>query len=202
MAHGAGRWTFAFAGLLVGALLLSPVAAHVGDQISHLWGDHIKDKTDARYVKKGRITRRANCPWTDFYPQTNDLPYGHTETARFGGPGTFSCGIPLPSGARITDFAAAVLDNESSGQVGCTLNEVDIAPGPLGAALEHREIGSTPKTEVVEGVGPNRILLRDPEISHVTDLSHTYWIDCDVTQNTSELGIYGAFVTYSIARGS
>jgi hypothetical protein len=45
-----GKWTLAIAGVLVGALLLSPVAAHVNKNFSHLWSDHIKPKADNRYV--------------------------------------------------------------------------------------------------------------------------------------------------------
>ncbi len=45
------RIGYVAAGVVLGALLLSPVAAHVGDEIGHLWGDHIKQKADARYVK-------------------------------------------------------------------------------------------------------------------------------------------------------
>jgi hypothetical protein len=45
-----GRWSLAATGLLVGALLLSPVAAHVNNSFSHLWEDHIKPAADDRYV--------------------------------------------------------------------------------------------------------------------------------------------------------
>jgi hypothetical protein len=46
-----GKIALAIAGVVVGVLLLSPVAAHVNDNFSHLWGDHIKPKTDDRYVQ-------------------------------------------------------------------------------------------------------------------------------------------------------
>ena len=45
-----GKWSLAVGGVLVGALLLSPVAAHVNNNFAHLWGDHIKPKADNRYV--------------------------------------------------------------------------------------------------------------------------------------------------------
>jgi hypothetical protein len=54
---GFGKMTLAVAGILVGALLLNPVAAHVNDSFSHLWNDHIKPKADTRYVKK------TQSPW-------------------------------------------------------------------------------------------------------------------------------------------
>ena len=51
------KWALATAGVLVGALLLSPVAAHVNNNFSHLWNDHIKPKADQRYVQ------RTKSPW-------------------------------------------------------------------------------------------------------------------------------------------
>src|SRR5687767_8041371 len=51
-----GKWTIVIAAF-VGALLLSPVAAHVNDNFGHLWNDHIKPKTDAKYEA------RAKNPW-------------------------------------------------------------------------------------------------------------------------------------------
>lgn len=44
-----GKWIIALAGLIVGALLLSPVTAHVNNRFGHLWNDHIKSKADKRY---------------------------------------------------------------------------------------------------------------------------------------------------------
>jgi hypothetical protein len=65
-------WVQLLGGVAIGALLVSPVGAHVGDSISHLWGGdgHIKDKVvnlgDSRYQRFG-----AN---------HNPLPPGQTMT--------------------------------------------------------------------------------------------------------------------------
>lgn len=41
-------------GIFVGASLITPAAAHVGTTLNHLWGapNHIRDKGDARWVRK------------------------------------------------------------------------------------------------------------------------------------------------------
>jgi hypothetical protein len=49
-----GRWSLAIVGVVVGVLLLSPVAAHVNKNFSHLWNDHIKAKADGRYVQRSQ----------------------------------------------------------------------------------------------------------------------------------------------------
>jgi hypothetical protein len=51
------RWAFAAAGVVVGAMLLNPVAAHVNDSFRHLWGQHVKPKADNRYVN------HSESPW-------------------------------------------------------------------------------------------------------------------------------------------
>ncbi len=38
-------------GVAVGSVLVAPAGAHVSRSLTHLWGDHIKPKTDARYVE-------------------------------------------------------------------------------------------------------------------------------------------------------
>jgi hypothetical protein len=43
------------AGVLIGALQLTPVGAHVSGTITHLWRDHIRPKADARYVRDNEL---------------------------------------------------------------------------------------------------------------------------------------------------
>ena len=40
------------AGSLIGAVLLTPAGAHIGDSVSHLWSDHIRAKADLRYERE------------------------------------------------------------------------------------------------------------------------------------------------------
>jgi hypothetical protein len=46
-------WSFAplMAGLLAVIIPLTPVGAHVSDRVGHLWNEHLKAKTDDRYVR-------------------------------------------------------------------------------------------------------------------------------------------------------
>ena len=54
------RWRRDVLLLIVGALiataLISPVGAHVGGTVSHLWSKHIRPKADARYLKKNKAS--------------------------------------------------------------------------------------------------------------------------------------------------
>lgn len=43
------------AGLLVGGILMSPATAHITDSFAHLWGTHIKEKTDKAYTGETRV---------------------------------------------------------------------------------------------------------------------------------------------------
>ncbi|HEX6132187.1 MAG TPA: hypothetical protein VF044_10675 [Actinomycetota bacterium] len=43
------------AGVVIGALQLTPVGAHVSGTVAHLWRDHIRPKTDARYVRDNEL---------------------------------------------------------------------------------------------------------------------------------------------------
>ena len=42
-------------GIAVGSVLVTPAGAHVSRSLTHLWGDHIKSKADARYVESQQV---------------------------------------------------------------------------------------------------------------------------------------------------
>jgi hypothetical protein len=46
---------FLFVGMVVGALVVPPAAAHISNSFAHLWGDHIKEKADKRYTGDTKI---------------------------------------------------------------------------------------------------------------------------------------------------
>jgi hypothetical protein len=59
------------AGIAIGVVMMgTPAGAHVGGSVSHLWNQHIKPKTDARYYTKSQANGR-------FLPGGN-LPAGRT----------------------------------------------------------------------------------------------------------------------------
>ena len=43
------------AGMVVGALVVSPAAGHISSSVSHLWGNHIKEKADAAYTGETQV---------------------------------------------------------------------------------------------------------------------------------------------------
>jgi hypothetical protein len=51
-----GRWqrvTLLATGILIGAAVVgTPVGAHIGSSVSHLWSQHIRPKADVRYVNE------------------------------------------------------------------------------------------------------------------------------------------------------
>ena len=49
------RMTIFILGLAVGSTLVVPTGAHVSRSLTHLWGDHIKSKADARYVESQQV---------------------------------------------------------------------------------------------------------------------------------------------------
>lgn len=69
------RWKMAAlvaVGALVGVVMgATPAGGHVGGSVSHLWNQHIKPKTDARYYTKSRSNDR-------FFPGARNLPAGKT----------------------------------------------------------------------------------------------------------------------------
>jgi hypothetical protein len=64
------------AGIAIGVVMVgTPAGAHVGGSVSHLWNQHIKPKTDARYYTKSTANAR-------FLPGGN-LPAGSTIRGSF-----------------------------------------------------------------------------------------------------------------------
>ncbi len=49
------RMTIFILGVAVGSVLVVPAGAHVSRSLTHLWGDHIKAKADARYVEAQQV---------------------------------------------------------------------------------------------------------------------------------------------------
>ena len=50
--------------LVMGANLIGPAVGHVGETIAHLWGQHIRPKADARYLRVGELKFYENGVWT------------------------------------------------------------------------------------------------------------------------------------------
>lgn len=49
------RMTVFILGVVVGSVLVVPAGAHVSRSFTHLWGDHIKPRADARYVESQQV---------------------------------------------------------------------------------------------------------------------------------------------------
>ena len=65
-------------GILIGATLLTPAVGHVTSRVNHLWKQHIKAKTDARYVGSRQML------WA-FVEADGDLRNGRRATAAQAG---------------------------------------------------------------------------------------------------------------------
>lgn len=76
------------AGIAIGVVMMgTPAAAHVGGSVTHLWNQHIKPKTDARYYTKTQANGR-------FLPGAN-LPAGKTVRGTYWMGATAGAGFDL-----------------------------------------------------------------------------------------------------------
>jgi hypothetical protein len=190
--------------LLGGALLLAsplggPVVAHVNDSL-----DHLTSHLDERYVRSKVVTKRAMCPGFNFYPHASGITYNNNSSLRTGGPGTFRCGVDLPAGGTITRFQVAAMDSNEGGHVGpCNLSLVRVdAVGDADVGL----VGVISDMNGTSDLGtPGAVELKDdsinPSYASINN-QHAYWVECGLNLNASNLGLYGAFVTYQIERGA
>lgn len=111
------------AGIVVGALLLSPVGAHVGKNVGHLWRKHIKPRvlagwytkaqSDARFIDTGEQAADAD---TVDGMHASDLAYTDAEAvaAILAGDGAGSgLDADLLDGMESSEFAIGTHDHDS-----------------------------------------------------------------------------------------
>jgi hypothetical protein len=136
-----GRIALLCVGVLIGVLVLSPVAAHVSSTFGHLWNNHVKPKSDKRYVNVNGDTmkKRLRVPKVTYTkPRKHILNISHyslvpadeTDPLRrsdgFGTSGDSGSddlfgNVTLPDGARITKLAAVFHDTSAADTVRCLL---------------------------------------------------------------------------------
>jgi hypothetical protein len=70
---------FLLVGMVVGALVIPPAAGHVTRSFAHLWGDHFKEKADARYTGDTKIvvSEKINIDDGDFGGRDIFCPSGY-----------------------------------------------------------------------------------------------------------------------------
>ena len=204
-----GKLSFLVAGLVIGALMMSPVGAHVGTEIKHLWPDHIaplvkddfytKAQSNARFIKKAS-TRKGffSCPSTAWYPEENDDTYWTSGAKRYSTTypvSVFHCNAVLPHGASVKSVRFSLHDNANPDFVGCGLTRRNLAT--------HAEVTMT---AVNTGSASGDTLQTTTAINspEVDNKKFTYTLECALFGDTENTGFYGASVGYKIsaARGA
>ena len=111
-------------GAMIGALLIPPVAAHVGGTLNHLWGapNHLKKKvqtfSDARYHRFGGVLARGKTEkgaWYGFEP---------------GDTANFAATISYPSRLNFNPTVVIVADNAATIPTGCSGDQDNPAADP------------------------------------------------------------------------
>ncbi len=73
---GHGRWVaLLIVGVLIGSALITPVGAHVGGSVAHLWNQHIKPKATQLFYTKQQSNSRI--PQQVVHPETWANPDGN-----------------------------------------------------------------------------------------------------------------------------
>lgn len=199
-----GKLSFLVAGLIIGALMMSPVGAHVGVEIKHLWSDHIsplvkkdfytKAQSNTRFIKKAS-TRRGffSCPSTAWYPEESDDTYWTSGAKRYSTTypvSVFHCNAALPHGARVSSVRFSVHDDANPDFVGCGLTRRNLAT--------HYEVTMA---AVNSGSASGDSLQTTTAINApvVDNKRFTYVLECALFGDTANTGFYGASVGYAIS---
>ena len=172
------------AGAALGATMVNPVAASFR-------GPGVVQATPI-------YSRVASCSAQAFVPRDGYSAYGSTGYLRYnagGGSGYFICDPGLPNGAVVTKVQFTVLDNDATGNMkDCSLMRAGLTTGLAGSA---QHVGGPLATAGT----PGKLRLGDTSITYarVDNAKYSYWLQCQMTDSSIILGIYGASVTYTIS---
>ena len=190
-------------GIAIGALSLSPVAAHVGDEISHLWSNHIKPlvkddfytkvESDGRFIKKRAVTKGFfSCPSTAWYPEEGDETYwmyGNRRYSTTNPLSTFHCNAVLPHGAKVTSVSFSLHDAVSPDFVACSL---------LRTHLENHAEVDMAIVNTDPPVGDSIQVDDSIESPTINNRRFTYSLQCVLFGTNEDIGFYGASVAYNV----
>ena len=148
-------------------------------------------------------TRTTSCSALGgFHPIDSNTKYAYAATTRlyYVGVGSsfFLCDPGLPNKAVVTKVRFTIFDNSVNGEVrNCALVRSGLTPT---TAESLQVLASVPATGVPFYSGGPPLRPSDTSISYATidNANFAYWLQCEFSENTSALGLYGADVTYKI----
>ena len=194
--------SFLIAGFVIGALMMSPVGAHVGNQVRHLW-DHIrplvkddfytKGQSDRRFIRKSSVRKGFfSCPSTGWYPDQGDNTYWTSSKKRYSTTSlvsVFYCTATLPHGARVRSLRFSMHDSIDPDYVTCSLVRTHL--------VTHEETGMG---GVVSGASPGDTVKTTTTISNpvVDNKRFGYELRCALFGSNDDIGFYGASVGYTL----
>ena len=150
-------------------------------------------------------TRTASCPALGgFHPISSDTSYGYIATKLLwlgAGPAFFLCDPGLPNKAIVTKVRFTILDDTAFGEIqNCALVRSGLTPT---TAQSVQVLASVPSTGVPF---TSALPLRpsDTSISYATidNANFAYWLQCELPYTNSQIGLFGADVTYKITAGN
>jgi hypothetical protein len=112
------------AGILIGAIAVSPVGAHVTSSFSHLWNKHIKPRADARYVNSKPRKQTINLNGFAFTTYEGGVAITRSDTrgaSGLSGNDSIAANVSLPDGVTITRLACQFYDVSAGNDLRCLL---------------------------------------------------------------------------------
>jgi hypothetical protein len=175
-----------FAGVLLGGSVGAPVIAKV------VRPTELADSTAQATIH----TRTLSCSGIGFTAISSTVESANYGALR-GGEGFHTCSLSLPHKATVTRVRFTVYDIALLQEVrNCALVRVALAASPT-PTLE--VMASVPATGI--NPYPGIVRLTDTTISkaYVDNTKWGYFLQCEPTYNSGNVGIYGADVTYTIS---
>ncbi len=149
-------------------------------------------------TKAETFTRHWSCAGTAFWPYDSATGWDGSSHLRFytgGGSAKFSCSVFLPDGATVTQVSFSLEDSSATERLGDTeLWRTNIVTA-IGTETQMASAGDT-------GVAatPGAVQLSDPSITAPTidNANFSYFLQLSFAGTGSDVGIYGANITYTI----
>jgi hypothetical protein len=145
------------------------------------------------------FTRHWGCHGANFDAEDSATGYAgriYRYRVGTGGESLFQCQVHLPHGAVVTELAFALHDDDTSAAAGpCFMGRIDTDGTGFGAISTVAEVGNTG-----DSAAPFRIRLVDTMLTNpvIDNEGFTYRVECQLTSADTDVGIYGAHVTYTV----
>ena len=150
-------------GIAIGSgLAATPVSSHVGGTVAHLWNDHLKARTDARYYTKTQgearyynvnetVAEATNANQLDGIDSSGFLPAGATAVNSHRLDGIDSSGFLLASSKAVDSDRLDGIDSTGFAPAGHGHAPAAISPQGAGSGLDADKLDGKDSAEFVSG---------------------------------------------------